>query len=284
MPASQLPWLPSLTTLGRIDDVALTRRVGVALGQSLMDVGVNFDLAPVLDVRTNRANNVVLGRVFGDDPQRVARHAVPFIEALRSTGILACAKHFPGHGDTREDSHRGLPRVAHGVERLDAVELVPFRAAASVVPAIMVAHVVYEGIDRQRPATLSRDCAHGLLREHMGYEGVSVSDDLEMTPIRVDYGVAAGAVQSMAAGCDLLTIAHTPAYARSAAHAMAARASVDERYLARLEEAAARVRRMRELLTIPVAVRARREDVPGLLREVRARAEGATRRYRDPTR
>ncbi|MDB4928694.1 MAG: Beta-hexosaminidase, partial [Myxococcaceae bacterium] len=226
--------LPSFTTLGAIDDVALTARVGAALGRSLLDAGVTMNLAPVLDVSTHPMNGVVPGRVFGGDPAKVARHGEAFVRALQAAGVLACAKHFPGHGGTREDSHQVLPHVAATVESLRRVELVPFVAVASTAAAVMLAHVVYDGVDRDFPASLSARCATELLRDVAGMRGVAVTDDLEMLPIRSSWGVAAAAVRAIAAGNDLATVAHTPSEAELARQAIARRAEVDEVFRARL--------------------------------------------------
>lgn len=275
-----VPWTPSLTALGAIDDVELTRRVAAALGFHLRAVGVSFNLAPVLDVRTNGANMVVFGRVFGRDPQLVARHGRAFIEALDASGVLACAKHYPGHGDTREDSHARLPRLRHDLARLDAVELVPFRAVASVTPAVMLAHIVFDAIAPRTPATLS-PAHYAMLRERVGFHGVAVTDDLEMAPIRVGVGVPLAAERALEAGADLVTIAHTPGYARLATIRIARRAEGDPAFRARLEEAAGRVRAMRtRAASMPAPPSA--ESVPALIREVTARTPRPTRRYRDP--
>jgi beta-N-acetylhexosaminidase len=243
---------PSMTALGALDDVDLTHRVGAALGAELRSVGVNFDLAPVLDVRTSPRNTVVLNRTFGRDPEKVARHGRALIDGLTSAGVLACAKHFPGHGDTAVDSHAGLPRVAHDLARLDAVELVPFRACARETPAVMLAHVVYAGVDRENPASLSQRVIEGVLRDHLGYEGVAMSDDLQMAAIRRSHGFEEAAEISMRAGCDLLLIAHTDTVAVRVVHRLAARAERDAALRTRLETAAARIHRMRARLAHPL--------------------------------
>jgi beta-N-acetylhexosaminidase len=200
---------PSMTALGSVDDVALTRRVGLALGSELASVGVSMDLAPVLDVRTCSANTVDLGRAFGRDAGKVARHGQALIEGLTQAGVLSCAKHFPGHGDAAGDSHAGLPRVRHGIERLEAVELVPFRACASQTPAVMLAHVVYEGVDPVHPASLSRAVIEGILRDRLHFDGVAMSDDLQMVAIRAAHPIEQACELSLRAGCDLLLVAHT---------------------------------------------------------------------------
>jgi beta-N-acetylhexosaminidase len=278
-----LPRMPSITSLGRIDDPALTGRFGAAMAAQLRGVGVNFDLAPVLDVRTNPANMVVHMRTFGSRPEVAARHARPLVTSMLDAGVLACAKHFPGHGDTATDSHAGLPRVAHDLARLEAVELLPFRAVIDVVPAVMLAHVVYTGVDAGRPATLSHAIATDLLRERLGFRGVAVSDDLEMAAIRRNWGVPTGAVYAMEAGCDLLLIAHTPGYLLESMRAIARRCVGDQAFRARVERASERVGALRERLRTlaPTGAAVSSYEV---IREVARRAPEAARRARDPTR
>jgi beta-N-acetylhexosaminidase len=281
-----LPWMPGIPTLGDLDDTDLSERWGQAMGTLLRRTGMNFNLAPVLDVRTNPRNMVVHGRTFGSRPELVARHGPPLIRGLTGAGVLACAKHFPGHGDTREDSHTMLPVVPHGLTRLDAVELVPFRAVATTVPAVMVAHVIYQGIDASRPATLSPTILRDVLRDRVGFGGVAVSDDLEMYAIRHYHGVPEGAVKALEAGCDLVIIAHTPVHARDAAVAMARKAARDSAFRTRLEEAAGRVRRMRAWLQTPLPPNPYAVDPVAVIRETqrRARERGqAPTRAADPT-
>jgi beta-N-acetylhexosaminidase len=278
-----LPRMPSLTALGRIDDPALTERFGAAMAAQLRSVGVNFNLAPVLDVRTNPANMVVHMRTFGASPELAARHARPLVSAMLDGGVLACAKHFPGHGDTATDSHAGLPRVAHDLARLEAVELQPFRAVIDLVPAVMLAHVVYTGVDAAHPATLSRAIATGILRERLGFRGVAVSDDLEMAAIRRHWGVPTGAMRALEAGCDLLIIAHTPGYLLESMRQIARRCSEDRAFLARVEQANERVTALRERLRTMTPTGA--EVSPyAVIREVARRAPGASRHTAvDPT-
>ena len=274
---------PSLTTLGAIDDVTLTTRVATALALSLLDAGVTMNLAPVLDVCTDPHNGVVPGRVFGSDAAKVARHGEAFVGALQAAGVLACAKHFPGHGGTREDSHQVLPRVAATVESLRALELVPFVSVAGSVAAVMVAHVVYEGVDRDLPASLSSRCSTELLRDVAGMRGVAVTDDLEMLPIRQTWGIAGAAVRAMAAGNDLITVSHSPSQAELARQAMARRAAEDEAFRTRLTQAAERVGALRSRIVANEG-RAPSEDLAALFAEVRSRAGRRATVYRDPTR
>jgi beta-N-acetylhexosaminidase len=179
------PWTewPPMRRLGDRDEPDTTREVARGLARELAELGIDLDFAPVVDVDTNPANPVIGDRSFSRQPERVARHARAFIEAMQAEGVAACAKHFPGHGDTQTDSHLELPRLSHDLDRLRAVELEPFRAAIEAgVASIMTAHVVFEAIDRKRPATLSPDVM-AILREELGYQGLVFSDDLEMKAV-----------------------------------------------------------------------------------------------------
>jgi beta-glucosidase-like glycosyl hydrolase len=158
----------------------------------------------VLDVHTNPANPVIGNRAFGTSPERVARHALAFWRGLRSAGLVGCGKHYPGHGDTYTDSHHELPVVAHDADRLRAVELAPFAAAAQAgLEAFMTAHVLYPALDPDRPATLSRRIATDLLRDELGFRGVLVSDDMGMKAVADRYSIEELAVGAIEAGCGL---------------------------------------------------------------------------------
>ncbi|HJL05512.1 MAG TPA: beta-N-acetylhexosaminidase [Polyangiaceae bacterium LLY-WYZ-15_(1-7)] len=237
--------LPPMRRLGERDDPALTRRLGAELGRQLAAIGFTMDFAPVLDVDTNPANPVIGDRSFGRSPERVIRHGGAFAEGLLTGGVLPCGKHFPGHGDTDLDSHLALPTLRHDAARLEAVELAPFRALAARLPALMTAHVVYEALDPAVPATLSRAVVTGLLREQLGYDGVVISDDLEMKAVAEGWGVVEGAVAAIEAGCDLLLVCSDLDACFQAREALARRADRDVAFRARLEEAAGRVRALR---------------------------------------
>lgn len=194
---------PPMATLGRSGDVALAERFARALASEMKAVGVTLDYAPVLDIHTNAKNPVIGDRALAEKAEDVARLGRAIIEAMQSEGVAACGKHFPGHGDTSSDSHHELPLVEHPPERLRDVELVPFRAAIEArVATIMTAHILMPALDETRPATLSKRIVSGLLRETLGYEGVILSDDLEMKAIAREYQVPAAAVLAIEAGCD----------------------------------------------------------------------------------
>lgn len=229
---------PALALGARLDERAL-ERVGRALGAGLAALGFSMDYAPVLDVHTNPENPVIGDRAFATEPERAGRAAIAFARGLVGAGVAACGKHFPGHGDTRTDSHLELPRVRHDRARLDAVEVAPFRAAASVVPAIMSAHVVYDALD-SAPATLSRRIATDLLRGELDFRGVLISDDLEMRAIAATHATGEAAVLAVDAGCDALLVCSDEAAQQAAVEALVRRAERDATFRARCEEARAR--------------------------------------------
>ena len=241
---------PDSLTLGTVDDVRLTRAVAGSIAGTLAAVGANVNLAPVVDVNSNPANPVIGVRSFGADPRKVAAHGVAFVEGTQDRGVAACAKHFPGHGDTTVDSHFGLPRIGRDVQQLQEVELVPFRAAIEAgVEAVMTAHICFSALD-DAPATLSRRIVTGLLREELGFSGVVMTDALEMGAIAQSVGVAQGAVRSLQAGADLLCIG-TEATQEDARLALRAAARDGSLPLERLEEAASRVDRLADAARAP---------------------------------
>jgi beta-N-acetylhexosaminidase len=201
--------LPPMRRLGEAGDEGLAFEAGALLGRELRAVGIDQDYAPVVDVDTNPANPVIGDRSLSRDPGRVASLGAALARGLQSAGVAACAKHFPGHGDTSQDSHLTLPRLAHPLARLEAVELPPFTALARAgVAAVMTAHVVFEPLDPLRPATLSPAVLR-LLRETCGFDRACVSDDLEMKGIADHVPLEEAAPGALAAGVDKLLICHT---------------------------------------------------------------------------
>lgn len=199
---------PSAMAVAATGDDADAGRIGSALAEELLTVGVNMDLAPSLDVNVNASNPVIGTRSFGSDPARVGALGARFIEAMQARGMPAVGKHFPGHGDTAIDSHVRLPVIAHDRARLEAVEFAPFRAAIQVgVAGIMSAHIAFPAIDPAPalPATLSRKALTGLLRQEMGYNGLIFTDSLIMGAL-VNEGrsIPQAAAQALMAGADVL--------------------------------------------------------------------------------
>lgn len=205
--------LPPLRALGLHGDRALARELGRVVGSELSAVGIDWDFAPVLDVDTNPDNPVIGTRSLGAEPLRVGELGVAFALGLGDRGVAACAKHFPGHGDTRQDSHFHLPHLPHALERLEAIELAPFRAAvAAGVPSIMAAHIVFDALDTQYPASMSGPVL-ALLRERLGYDGVIVTDDLEMKAVADHFAIEEVAERGLAAGVDVFLVCRTAALA-----------------------------------------------------------------------
>src|SRR5262249_25731945 len=184
-----------MMTLGRSGDVKLAERFARALAAELRAVGVTLDYAPVLDIHTNPNNPVIGDRALAETARTVADLGSAIVRTLQGEGVAACGKHFPGHGDTSTDSHHELPLVEHPPERLRETEFVPFKAAiAADVATIMTAHVFVPSLDETRPATLSRRVVTDVLRRELRYEGVILSDDLEMKAIATDYAVPVASV------------------------------------------------------------------------------------------
>jgi beta-N-acetylhexosaminidase len=195
---------PGNDALGVVDDVALTEQVATGIGSLCARAGVSLDLAPSADVNSNPANPVIGVRSFGADPALVSRHVAAFVRGLQRCGVGACAKHFPGHGDTAQDSHHELPRAGGDLD----VALAPFRAAIEAdVKAVMTAHIVVTSVDA-RPATISRRALTDLLRGELGFDGLVVTDALEMRGLAGSVGVEEGAVQALGAGADALCLGH----------------------------------------------------------------------------
>jgi beta-N-acetylhexosaminidase len=233
--------LPPMRALGEVGDPALCREVGALLGRELRAVGIDQDYAPVVDVDTNPRNPVIGDRAFSRDPEAVGRLGAALAEGLQAAGVAACAKHFPGHGDTSQDSHRELPRLSHPLPRLRAVELAPFRALARAgVASVMTAHVVFEALDPERPATMS-PAALRLLREECGFGGAVISDDLEMQAVAEHLPVEEAAVEAVAAGVDLLLVCHRADRQHRVADALRAAVGRGRISRERLAEARARV-------------------------------------------
>ncbi|MFE9093757.1 glycoside hydrolase family 3 protein [Streptomyces sp. NPDC007264] len=198
---------PGNHALGAVDDVELTRRVAHELGRRLAECGVNLNWAPSADVNSNPANPVIGVRSFGADTALVARHTAAYVTGLQSAGVAACTKHFPGHGDTAVDSHHALPRIDAETPVLKERELAPFRAAiAAGTRAVMSAHILVPALDPDRPATLSRRILTELLRGELGYDGLIVTDGMEMRAIAGTYGIERGSVLAVAAGADAICV------------------------------------------------------------------------------
>ena len=252
--------VPPAMALGAAGSPELARRAGAALGREALAAGIDWVLGPVLDLSDEPRNPIVGTRALGADPARVAALGAAWIEGLQAAGALACAKHYPGHGATTDDSHAALPRVTRPGEALRARDLAPFRAAvAAGVASVMTAHVAYPTLEPgpAGPATLSRALVQELLRGELGYQGLVVTDALIMDGVRQELSEEAAACAALAAGCDALLYPHDPEAVAGAVAAWAARDPAHER---RLREAAGRVLAARGRWPAPDGTRAGEVD------------------------
>jgi beta-N-acetylhexosaminidase len=276
--------LPAMRQLAAIDDAVLTERAADLLGRQLAALGFTMDLAPVLDVDTNPNNPVIGDRSFGATPEAVIRHAFAFARGLSRGGVLTCGKHFPGHGDTDLDSHLALPHVAHSRARLDAVELPPFREARGKLDAILTAHVVLDALGERTPATLSRALVTDLLRSELGFEGLVLTDDLEMKAVADHHGIESVACMAVEAGCDVLLVCSRLDWLTRAHAALVERADRDPAFRERLRDAAerglaTRLRRPPRPITDPAALNRLldAQETAALEREIAERSATGTR-------
>ena len=240
--------LPPMRALGDTRDPVLAREVGELIGGELRAVGIDQDYAPVVDVDTNPANPVIGDRALSEKGEEVAEHGRAIIETLQADGIASCGKHFPGHGDTSTDSHHTLPIVEHPPNRLRAVELVPFREAIEAqVASIMTAHVLVPSLDDTRPASLSRTIVHDILREELRFDGLIISDDLEMRAVAERYTLDQSAVLAVEAGCDAVLLCGADQERQAVALEALVHAVESERLsFKRIDDVLARHRRVRE--------------------------------------
>ncbi len=248
------PWTewPPPRALGRLASEEHARRMGEAMAGELLACGVGCDLAPVVDVDTNPRNPVIGDRSFADDPELVGRLGAGMIRGLQEGGVAACAKHFPGHGDTDLDSHLALPAVDHGRSRLQEVELLPFRRAIEAgVACIMTAHILVRELDDRLPATLSPVLIEGVLRKEMGYGGVIVADDLEMKAVALRWRPAESALLAALAGCDLLPVCHDHGAQVEAIECLVRAVETERLSWKVMEKAVARLRALKERFLLP---------------------------------
>ena len=203
-PFSKFPSMRQIASTGSVD---LAHTIGVALARELSAVGVDWDLAPVLDIDTNPNNPVIGDRAFGNNQELVSRFACSMFSGLHEGGVLSCGKHFPGHGDTNVDSHLALPIVNHTKERWGDVEFLPFMSAIkNGIPAIMTAHIIAKGIDNNYPASISKIIIDDVLRGYMKFDGIVITDDLVMKGISEQMSIPQAVVTAVNAGSDMVII------------------------------------------------------------------------------
>ena len=234
--------LPPMRQLGQSGDAAFVERAGKLLALEVRAMGFDVDFAPVLDVDTNPANPVIGDRSFHREAAEVARLGVALARGMEAGGVASCAKHFPGHGDTAKDSHLDLPSLPHGLERLRQVELLPFAEYAKAgLASVMTAHVIFDALDPGVPATMSTRVMDGLLRKELGFQGVVVSDDLEMRAIADHFKVERAVVEGVKAGVDCFLVCHHADVQRRAIEALVKAVESGEVKRERLEEARGRM-------------------------------------------
>ncbi len=241
------PWTewPPMRKLGETGDEELAEEVGRVLGTELKSCGFDLDFAPVLDVDSNPSNPIIGDRSFGRDAGLVARMGAALVRGLQALRVAACGKHFPGHGDTAQDSHLTLPRLPHGLTRLRKLELVPFREAIGAgVQSLMTAHVVFEALDPGVPATMSAKAVEGLLRRELGFSGVVFSDDLEMKAVHERFPLAEVVEQSLNAGVDGLLVCRDLKMQHAVVEHLVHAVEAGRVARARVEEAASRIDRL----------------------------------------
>ena len=243
---------PPCEVIGQCHSGELAYAAASTIAKELKTVGINMNMAPVLDVNSNPDNPVIGDRAFSSSADTVGEMGLVTAAGLQDAKVVACGKHFPGHGDTNADSHKELPVVDAPRERLEAVEFPPFRrAAAAGIATMMTAHVLYRALDDQLPATLSPAIITRLLREQMGYDGVVLTDDLEMHAIVDHYGPGDAAVRAVLAGCDVLLICKErdrEVAAFEAVEKAVASGTID---MERLDQSVARIQRVKQRYLLP---------------------------------
>jgi beta-N-acetylhexosaminidase len=235
--------IPSMRQVGQVGDEKLAYQIGRIVAAEVRAVNFDMNLAPVMDVDTNPGNPVISSRSFGGTTELVTKLGVALVKGLQDGGVAACAKHFPGHGDTNKDSHHELPTLPlHDLKRLMEVELPPFAAAIrSGVAAVMSAHVIFTPIDSEFPGTLSRTILDGLLRKRLGFDGMVMSDDMQMKAIADHYGFEEAIVHAANAGVDLFWICHSVDLQNRAIDTLIKAVENGELSTQRLEDASRRI-------------------------------------------
>ena len=250
---------PCAMAIGATDDARNAYRIGRLVGEELGAAGINFNFGPVLDCFTNPDNAVIGNRCFSTSPEKTAAMGVAYMKGLQETGVIACGKHFPGHGDTATDSHLALPIVEKSMDEMRKTELVSFTAAIREgLDAIMTAHVVFPALEPDRvPATVSRRVMTGLLREEMGFEGIIVSDGMEMKAVMDLFGIEEASRRALAAGVDIALVCHSPAQGASISRYLRAAVEKGDFSLDEAESHYQRIARRKALLPAPTGDPAR---------------------------
>jgi len=239
--------MPSNMALGATRRPDLAYRAAAACAEELKAVGINYNFAPTIDVNNNPDNPIIGTRSYSESPDVVSEFGVQAIRGYQDTGVIACAKHFPGHGDTAVDSHLALPSVPYNRGRLDEIELKPYRAAiAAGVSSIMTTHIMFPALDPDLPSTLSKKIITGILRDEMGYDGVIVTDSMEMKAIADNWGTPEASVLAIEAGVDMVLIPHTQSTQRASFEAILKAVKDGRISESRLDESVARLTALKQ--------------------------------------
>lgn len=252
LPGEEACNIPGAMLLGATGSQEYAYQAGVITGTELKALGINMDLAPVLDVNSNPDNPVIGVRSYSGDAHVVESLGTGMMKGLKAAGVMPAVKHFPGHGDTAVDSHLGLPIVEKSLDELMENELIPFRTAIREgAVCVMTSHILFPKLEKKRiPATMSRAVLTGLLREKLGFEGIIITDCLEMEAIRGFYGTARGAVEAVKAGAQLLCISHTPGLVMEAIHRIEASVEAGDIPLELIDAAVANILKYKEIYRI----------------------------------
>jgi beta-N-acetylhexosaminidase len=266
----EAPLSPGNMALGAAANDDYVYQTSLACGAYMRALGINLNFAPCVDVNNNAANPIIGIRSFGESPERVSRYGTLSARGYRDAGMLPCAKHFPGHGDTALDSHLQLQSVAHERPRLDEVELAPFRALIDEnVEMIMTAHIVFPALDAKPvPATLSAPILTGLLRRDLGFNGVIITDSMSMHAIAGNYGAGPAAVASVLAGADIVLACGELGVQVETAQALLAAAESGQLPLERIDDAVRRILSLKEWLARQPPPRTTEPGVYDYMRQV----------------
>ncbi|MDF2988210.1 MAG: beta-glucosidase-like glycosyl hydrolase [Eubacterium sp.] len=264
---------PSNDIIGQKNDSILSYRIGQILGKELNAFGLNMDFAPVLDINSNPDNPVIGDRSFGTTAELVSKLGIETMKGIQSQKIISVVKHFPGHGDTSVDSHVGLPRVNHGIDRLKSFELKPFEAAIeNGADAVMIAHILLPKLDAKNPASFSKSVITDLLRTDMNFDGVVITDDFTMGAIEKNYDMGKAAVKSIQAGGDIVLVCHGFDKQETVISALLAAARSGQISQERLNQSVYRILKLKRKVSMadtpagPVDVKSINEQIDALLK------------------
>lgn len=238
---------PSNKSIGKQNDKDLSYKIGKEIGRELSSFKFNMDFAPVLDIYSNPKNTVIKDRAFGKDSEIVKTLGTATMKGLQDSNVISVIKHFPGHGDTTLDSHIGLPVVNHDKQRLDEFELIPFKEAINNgADAVMSAHIVLPNVDKsEKSATLSKTILTNILRDELNFDGVIITDDMEMGAIANNYGARNASVEAIKAGADIILMCHTKEKQIKALEALKEAVDSGEISVERIDESVKRIIRLK---------------------------------------